>query len=101
MELLYKGSKTIILFLIIMLVMQTAFGDKIAQKSSVMILFSILILQSDKVSEYFSAVTTDLVSNKKTLDTMTQGTIVNNDSGKSSTHTSSAGVSHGGGGTSF
>lgn len=102
MQTLYSGCKTIILFLIIMLVVQTAFGDKTAQKSSVMILFSILILQSDTVSTYLKNITTELTSNKKTLSTLTDGTSTDSTTnGQTSTHTSSSGRTHSGASREF
>ena len=62
MENLWKASKTIILFLIIMLVCQTVFGDKVAQKMAMFILFSMLILQANIFAEFTSAVTKNLTN---------------------------------------
>ena len=63
MENVYKASKTILLFLIIVFIIQSAFGDKLAQNMSLMILFSMLILNSGKIAEYVSAVTKHLTAN--------------------------------------
>lgn len=62
MENVYKASKTIILFLIIMLVVQALFGDKIAQRMALFILFTMLILQADIFADFTSAVTKNLTS---------------------------------------
>ena len=60
METVYKSSKTIILFLIIVLLCQTAFGDKFAQNMSMVILFSMVILNSEKVTNFLVSVTNEL-----------------------------------------
>lgn len=60
METVYNASKTIILFLIIVLLCQTAFGDKFAQNMSLVILFSMLILNSEKATDYLVSVTDNL-----------------------------------------
>lgn len=60
METVYKSSKAVILFLIIILLAQTFISDKFAQNLSMMILFSMVILNSDKVSTYLENVTKDL-----------------------------------------
>lgn len=63
METVYKGSKTILLFLIIVFVIQSTAGDKMAQNMCMVILFSMLILNSEKLVEYVSAITKNLTSN--------------------------------------
>lgn len=63
MENIYKGLKTILLFLIIVFVVQTAFGDKVTQNMCLMILFSMLILNSSTLSTYLTKVTKNLTSN--------------------------------------
>ena len=60
METVYQSTKTIILFLIIVLLCQTAFGDKFAQNMSMAILFSMLILNADRFTGYLSTVTNNL-----------------------------------------
>lgn len=62
MENAWKGAKAVILFLVIVLVIQTAFGDKPAQRMSMIILFSMLILQSDKFANWISAITSNLTN---------------------------------------
>ena len=62
MENVYKASKTILLFLFIILIIQTAFGDKVTQNMTMMILFTMLILNSDSVVKYLSAVTNNLTA---------------------------------------
>ena len=62
MENLWKSSKTIILFLIIMLVIQTVFGDKLAQRMAMFILFSMLILQADIFANFSSAIVSNLTN---------------------------------------
>lgn len=62
MENVYMASKTILLFLSIVLIIQTAFGDDVAQKMSLMILFSMLILNSEKVVTYLTAITDNLTA---------------------------------------
>lgn len=85
MENVYKGSKAILLFLFIILIIQTVFGDKTAQNMSLMILFSMLVLNSDKVATYLTTVT----------DTLTFET------GTTTTFTGSSGTVHGGQGGTF
>lgn len=63
MENVYKGLKTVLLFLIIVLVIQTSFGDKTAQNMSLMILFSMLILNSSTLSSYVTTITKNLTAN--------------------------------------
>lgn len=63
MENIYKGSKTILLFLIIVFVIQTSFGDKVAQNMCLMILFSMLLLNSSKLSTYVKNITDNLTAN--------------------------------------
>lgn len=63
MENVYKGSKTILLFLIIVFVIQTSFGDKVTQNMCLMILFSMLILNSSTLSTYVSKITSNLTAN--------------------------------------
>lgn len=88
----YLASKTILLFLVIMLVTQTLFGDKVAQKMALLILMSMLILQSETVTKYLTAIPNNLTAN------LTNETI----NGETSTsHISSSGVEHGGAGHTF
>ena len=63
MENIYKGSKTILLFLIIVFVVQSAFGDKVTKNVCLMILFSMLILNSGTLSEYVTKITNNLTAN--------------------------------------
>lgn len=63
MEKVYKASKTILLFLVIVLVSQTIFGDKMTQKMIVLILVSMLVIQSDKVTSFLTGVTNNLTAN--------------------------------------
>lgn len=88
MKKVYQASKTILLFLVIMLVFQTLFGDKVAQKMALLILFSMLVIQSETVSNYLTAITSNLTSN------------IDNDE-TSTTHTSSSGRTHSGAGGKF
>ena len=60
METLYKSIRGVMLFLIIVLLCQTFIGDKFAQNMSMVILFSMLILNSEKVTDYLSEVTSNL-----------------------------------------
>lgn len=61
-DVIYKGLKTIILFLVIMFIINTAFGDKVTQNMALMILFSMLILNSDKAVKYFSSISDHLTA---------------------------------------
>ena len=60
MQTVYKSTKTIILFLIIVLLSQLCFGEKFAQNMSMVILFSMLVLNSDKFAGYLTNVTKNL-----------------------------------------
>ena len=82
----YRASKTILLFLFIVLIVQTIFGDKPAQNMTLMILFSMLVFNSDRVATYLSTVTNTLTFEPTNV---------------SSVHISSSGKTHGGGGKSF
>ena len=95
MEKFYKSMRAIILFLIIMLVIETAFSDKTAQKTAILLLMSMLILNSETVASWLeSAVSVfDLGANINP-----QTTEPNN---QSSTHTSDCGQTHGGAGRGF
>ena len=61
----YLASKTIILFLIIVLVSETILGEKGAQKMIMLILFSMLILQSEHIANFATKVTENLTANKE------------------------------------
>lgn len=63
MENIYKGSKTILLFLIIVFIIQSAFGDKVTKNMCLMILFSMLILNSSTLSTYVTTITKNLTAN--------------------------------------
>ena len=93
MEKLYLGIRAVMLFLVIMLVIDTTAGEKAAQKMGIFILLSMLILNSNTVANYLSAVTNNL-----TLNTSNSN---NSDSGKSSTHTSTGGYDHNTGSKGF
>lgn len=60
MENVYRASKTILLYLIVILILQTFFGEKTARNMSLMILFSMLLLNSDTVSNYLTTITDHL-----------------------------------------
>lgn len=60
MKNVYLASKTIILFLFIILIVQTVFGEKATQNMSLMILFSMLVLNSEKVATYLKTITDTL-----------------------------------------
>lgn len=57
---LYNSVKGVMLFLIIVLLCQTFIGDKFAQNMTMVILFSMLVLNSEKVARYLENVTSDL-----------------------------------------
>lgn len=84
MENVWKASKTIILFLIIMVVCQVALGEKGAQKMALFILFSMLILQADSVASFTNKITSNLTN-------------FTTEQGGAGSHTSSSGQTHGGG----
>lgn len=86
---LWRCCKTIIVFLVIILIIQVVSGDKSAQKMSVIILFSMLIFQVDSVSKFLSAVSNNLNNTELDPDL------------RSSVHTSSSGREHGGSGRKF
>ena len=92
MENVYHASKAIILFLVIMLVIETVFGDKTAQKMAIFILFSMLILNAGSWSDFLSAVTNNITSAPSGANT---------DTDRSTTHTGDSGQTHGGGSKSF
>ena len=81
----YKASKTILLFLFIVLIIQTLFGEKSAQNMTLMILFSMLVFNSEKVATYLTAITDTLTYSSERV---------------SSTHSAND-RDHGGGGKSF
>lgn len=56
----YKSLKAILLFLIILLVSQTAGGDKFAQNMTLVILFSMLVLNADKIATFTTAIAGNL-----------------------------------------
>lgn len=56
----YYASKTILLFLFIVLIIQTFFGEKAAQNMTLMILFSMLVINSETVATYLKSVTDTL-----------------------------------------
>ena len=93
MEKLYKSMRAIILFLIIMLVIETAFSDKTAQKTAILILMSMLILNSETVATWLeSAVSVfDVGTNSQSTEHTNQ----------SSTHTADSGRTHSGAGRGF
>ena len=79
---LYNNAKFIIGFLVIVLVIQTVFGDKVAEKMTLFTLFSMLILNADNFADYL----------KNFSKTSTS------DSGKSTVHKGTGGRTFGGGG---
>lgn len=83
MKNVYLASKTILLFLFIVLITQTVFGEKTSNNMILMILFSMLILNSDKLVTYLKNVTDNLT----TMPT--------------DVHKSSSDTIHGGSGGSF
>ena len=91
MEKFYRASRAIILFLIIMLVIETAFSDKTAQKTAILILMSMLILNSQTIADWLSSATS-------VFDVTTTSTT---DPNQSSVHTDENGVEHGGAGKGF
>ena len=86
MEKFYKASRAIILFLILMLVIDTAFDEKTTQRTAILILISMLLINADTIANFLNSAT-------KVFDI--------NSIEKSTTHTSSSGVTHGGGRKSF
>ena len=89
MEKLYKSMRAIILFLIIMLVIETAFSDKTAQKTAILILMSMLILNSETVATWLESA----------VSVFDNGNI--NNGNRSSYHTADSGIPHGGDGRTF
>lgn len=92
MENVYHASKAIILFLVIMLVIETIFGDKTAQKMAIFILFSMLILNAGTWTDFLSAVTNNITSTPSAS---------NVDTDRSTTHTGGDDRTHGGGSIGF
>lgn len=83
MEKFYKASRAIILFLIIMLVINTAFSDKTTQRTAILILISMLLINADTMADFLNSATSVFDVNTTT------------------THTDSHGIIHGGGVKSF
>lgn len=86
-ENIYKASGVIIAFLVSILIMQVAFGDKVAQKYTLLALFIVLLAQTDTLSGFFS----DLIS----------GNSSNDNNGQSTIHSGAGGREYGGGGRGF
>lgn len=57
MEKFYKASRAIILFLIIMLVINTAFSDKTTQRTAILILISMLLINADTMADFLNSAT--------------------------------------------
>lgn len=57
MEKFYKASRAIILFLIIMLVINTAFSDKTTQRTAILILISMLLINADTMANFLNSAT--------------------------------------------
>lgn len=74
MENVYRASKAVILYLIILLILQTFFGEKTARNMSLMILFSMLILNSETFASYVKDVTEHLTLEVKTTSKDTNKT---------------------------
>lgn len=90
MEKFYKASRAIILFLILMLVVNTCFSDRATQRTAILILISMLLINADTMANFLNNAT-------KVFD-------VNTPTAKesvSTVHTDSNGIKHGGGGKSF
>ena len=94
MEKLYKSMRAIILFLIIMLVIETAFSDKTAQKTAILLLMSMLILNSETVATW-------LESAVSVFDVGANNSQATEPDDRSSTHTADSGRTHGGSGKGF
>ena len=95
MEKFYRASRTIILFLIVMLVIDTAFSEKTTQRTAILILISMLLINADTMAKFLDSATRVFDVNSTNVTTKTDTT------GQSATHVSSSGVVHGGGGKSF
>lgn len=83
----YKSMKVIIIITVIMLFIQTAFGDKASEKMGMIILFSMVIYQSDTVANWLNGISTTLTSNLE--------------SGKSTVHVGAGNRVSGGGSKQF
>ena len=57
MEKFYKASRAIILFLIIMLVINTAFSEKTTQRTAILILISMLLINADTMADFLNSAT--------------------------------------------
>lgn len=55
MEELYKESGFIIGFLVLVFLIQTAFGNKASEKFLLLVLFTMVILNADKVTSFLSS----------------------------------------------
>ena len=63
MQTVYISLKTILLFLIIVIVINALFGDKATEQMTLVTLFSMLILNNDKAVTVLKAVTNNLTNN--------------------------------------
>lgn len=59
----YKSMKVIIIITVIMLFIQTVFGDKASEKMGLVILFSMIMYQSESVSNYINSLSDTLRTN--------------------------------------
>ena len=65
MESVYKGIKAILLFLIMIILIQTVIGDKGAENFTLLLLFTMVILNSDDFVNIIGAISKNLTDNIK------------------------------------
>lgn len=63
MENIYKASKTILLFVVMVLVAQMVAGDKFTQNMCIVLLASMMILNSGVFTKSITAITNNLTEN--------------------------------------
>lgn len=65
MEAVYKGIKAILLFLIMIILIQTVLGDKATENFTILLLFTMVILNSDYFVKMVESITNNLTDNIK------------------------------------
>lgn len=65
MESVYKGIKAILLFLIMIILIQTILGDKATENFTILLLFTMVILNSDYFVKVIESISSNLTDNIK------------------------------------
>ena len=101
-ELIYKSGKIILSFMFVILLIQIAFGDKAAQKMTLVTLLCVLIINSGTLADVLEGFTEYIsVENETETETEKKTETKKKKKSKSTVHTGAGGRSSSGGSRKF